>query len=174
MRFSTSPLEKTLEDELGEKILSRKDLMIRVAALKKEGRTVVTLNGSFDLLHAGHLYILFEAKKQGDCLIVALNSDDSIRSYKGKDRPIVALEHRLKMMAAIYFVDYVTYFDEPDPRAILEEIAPHIHVNGIEYGDNCIEKSTVEKMGGKIHLVDRIDGLATSDIIKKIKALCVS
>lgn len=154
-----------------EKIRSLIELERMVPQLREEGKTIATLNGSFDLLHAGHLYILQEAKKQGDILIVALNSDYSIQQYKSTSRPIIALPDRLVMIAALACVDYVTWFEEVDPCALLEKIRPNVHVNGAEYGENCIEKTVVEKHGGKIHLVSRIPGLATSDIVKKIQKL---
>lgn len=141
----------------------------QIAQLRSQGRLIVTLNGSFDLMHAGHLHIIFEASKLGGCLIVALNSDSSIKQYKGPKRPIVPLEYRLQMMAAIGFIDYVTWFDETDPRQLLNVIRPDIHVNGAEYGENCIEAEEVKRHGGKIHLVSRIPGLATSDLIHRIK-----
>ncbi len=141
----------------------------KVASLKSQNKSIATLNGSFDLMHAGHLYIIYEAKKQADILIVALNSDSSIQRYKSPDRPIISLQYRLELMSALEFVDYVTWFDETDPCALLTKICPDVHVNGIEYGENCIEASTVKQCGGKIHLVDRIPGLATSDILKKIQ-----
>lgn len=147
------------------------DIAQKVAALKCQNKTIATINGSFDLMHAGHLYILYEAKKQADILIVALNSDSSIQRYKSKDRPIIPLKYRLELVSALEFVDYVTWFDELDPREILSKIKPDVHVNGIEYGENCIEAETVKRSGGKIHLVDRIDGLSTSDILKKINSL---
>ncbi len=139
--------------------------------LRQLNKTIVTLNGSFDLLHAGHLSILFEAKKQGDILIVALNSDSSIKQYKNKNRPIIELKYRLEMMSAIDVVDYVTWFDELDPIRILSIIKPDVHVNGAEYGFDCIEKDTVLKNGGRLHIVKLKEGLSTSNIIKKIK-LC--
>lgn len=123
-------------------------------------------------MHSGHLYILFAASRQADVLIVALNTDSSIQKYKGKSRPIISLEHRAKMLCAIKWVSYVTFFDETDPREILKDIRPDVHVNGAEYGADCIEKQVVESVGGHIHLVDRIEGLSTSEIIKKIKQLC--
>ncbi len=106
---------------------------------------------------------------QADRLIVALNSDASIRQYKSPTRPIITLQHRLEMMAALQFVDYVTWFEETDPRAILTKIRPDVHVNGVEYGANCIEAETVINLGGKIHLVDRIPSLSTSNVIEKIR-----
>ncbi len=142
----------------------------KVLELKSQNKSIVTINGSFDLMHAGHLYIIYEAKKQGDILIVALNTDASIRQYKSPDRPIIPLKYRLELMSALEFVDFVTWFDETDPRKILTLISPDIHVNGVEYGDQCIEAETVKQCGGKIHLVDRIDGLSTSEVLKKIKS----
>lgn len=150
------------------KILTPEALSGKVAELKAAGNTIATLNGSFDLLHAGHLYILTEAAKQADILIVALNSDSSVRAYKGPSRPIVSLNHRLQLIASLEVVDFVTYFNEPDPRALLAIIRPDVHVNGAEYGDDCLEKETVLKYGGTIHLVDRIPTLSTSAIIDKI------
>ena len=154
------------------KVIDPKNLEALITSLRSEGKTIATLNGSFDLMHAGHLYIIFEAAKTADVLIVALNTDSSIQRYKSPDRPIIALKYRLQMMAALMCVDFVTWFDETDPRALLGKIRPDVHVNGIEYGSQCIEKDVVEANGGKVHLVDRIDGLATSEIIKKIKTLC--
>jgi D-glycero-beta-D-manno-heptose 1-phosphate adenylyltransferase len=139
---------------------------------RKAGKTVATINGSFDLFHAGHLYILFEASKVADILVVALNTDASVKRYKSSSRPIIPLKERMETIAALAFVDYVTFFDEDDPREIISLLRPDVHVNGAEYGENCIEAKTVLQCGGKLHLVDRIPGLATSSIISTIKALC--
>lgn len=153
---------------LQKKLIEPELLEPRCAAIKAQGLTLATLNGSFDLMHAGHLFILHEASKQADRLLVALNSDASIRQYKQKG-PIIPLEQRLEMMAALEFVDYVTWFEETDPRTLLEKVKPDVHVNGAEYGPHCIEAATVEKYGGKVYLVDRIPGLASSAIIEKIR-----
>jgi D-glycero-beta-D-manno-heptose 1-phosphate adenylyltransferase len=141
-------------------------------SLKKQGKTIATLNGSFDLLHAGHLHIIHEASKQADILIVALNSDESIRAYKSPDRPIIPLESRLQMLAALGFVDYVTSFEETTPFSFLEKVKPNVHVNGADYTEDCIEAPIVKAHGGSIHMVNLIDGLSTSNIITKIKKLC--
>lgn len=119
-------------------------------------------------MHAGHLHIIYEASKQADVLIVALNTDRSVRAYKDPKRPIIALENRMMMMAALGFVDYVTYFDEPDPIKLLQTIDPDVHVNGAEYGENCIEAAIVRQL----HLVDLVPGLSTTNILEKIKT-CV-
>ncbi|MFN0065100.1 MAG: adenylyltransferase/cytidyltransferase family protein [Chlamydiales bacterium] len=141
--------------------------------LRAQGKTIASLNGSFDLLHAGHLYMIFEASKVADILLIAVNSDASVKKYKGTTRPIISLPQRLEMLAALSFVDYLTWFDEEDPRSILQVIRPDIHVNGEEYGKDCIEADVVKRVGGKLHLVNRIPGLATSEVIEKILNLCV-
>lgn len=156
---------------LQKKRIEPEHLEEKVASLRARGLTIATLNGSFDLMHAGHLYIIHEASLQAEILIVALNSDSSVKAYKSPLRPIIALESRLQMMAAIEFVDYVTFFDEPDPCAVLKKIRPDVHVNGIEYGKDCIEAETVKRGGGRLHLVPRLANLATSTIIEKIKKL---
>ena len=132
------------------------------------GKTIATLNGSFDLLHAGHLHILYEASKEADLLLVALNSDASIRSYKGAKRPLIPLTYRLQMVAALKWVDFVTWFEEADPREFLKKIAPDVHVNGAEYGRECIEAATVHALGGRLHLVDRIEGLSSSALVASL------
>lgn len=154
------------------KYISPEKLEEKVAEIRKSGKTIATLNGSFDLLHAGHLKMIHEASEQGDVLILALNSDASIKKYKSPLRPIVSLQHRLEMVAALEFVDYVTDFDETDPIALLEKIKPDIHNNGSEYGEECVEAEVVKKHGGKIHIVKLVPGLSTSNLIEKIKS-CV-
>lgn len=153
------------------KVIAPERLPEKVAELRAQGKTIATLNGSFDLMHAGHLQIIFEASQVADQLIVALNTDRSIQQYKSPDRPIIPLEYRLQMISALGFVDYVTWFDEVDPIKILGIIKPDVHVNGAEYGEKCIEAETVRTHGGKLHIVQLIPGLSTSQIIKKIKAL---
>ncbi|MCY3975033.1 MAG: adenylyltransferase/cytidyltransferase family protein [Simkaniaceae bacterium] len=142
-----------------------------VGKVRLRGESIVTLNGSFDLLHVGHLTIIEEAKGQGDRLIVALNTDRSIRAYKGDRRPIVPLARRLRMVAALSQVDFVTHFDEEDPRELLARIRPDVHVNGSEYGADCIEADTVKKGGGRVHIVSLVPGLSTSALIKRIQSL---
>ncbi len=154
---------------LEKKFIEPKNLEAVVSSIRKEGQTIATLNGSFDLLHAGHLYMLHQASLQADKLIVLLNSDDSIRRYKNPLRPIVTLQYRLELISALEFVHFVSYFEETDPCSVLERIVPDVHVNGIEYGKDCIEAKTVAKLGARLHLVDRIPSLATSTLIEKIR-----
>jgi rfaE bifunctional protein nucleotidyltransferase chain/domain len=156
---------------LQKKLIEPSQLEEKVASLRARHLTIATLNGSFDLMHAGHLFIIHEASKQADRLIIALNSDTSIQQYKSPDRPIIPLSFRLEMISALEFVDFVTWFDETDPRVLLSKIKPDVHVNGAEYGANCIEAATVKTHNGRLHIVDRIPSLATSFIIEKIKKL---
>lgn len=155
-----------------KKIISKEDLSNKIRELKQSGQTIATTNGAFDLLHPGHLQIIYEASRQADLLIVALNSDLSIQKYKDMSRPIIPLQYRLEMVSALEFVSFVTWFDETNPIALLEIIQPHVHINGREYGENCIEADIVKKYGGRIHIVDIVPGISTSKIIDKIK-VCV-
>jgi rfaE bifunctional protein nucleotidyltransferase chain/domain len=160
--WTTAYRHKVIEPEKVEAV---------IAQLRRQGKTIATLNGSFDLMHAGHLHMIYEASKQADVLVVALNTDLSIQQYKSPLRPIVPLEYRLQMMAALGFVDYVSYFDELDPRAFLEKVKPDVHVNGAEYGENCIEADVIKKHGGRLKIVELIPGLSTSQILTKVKQL---
>jgi D-glycero-beta-D-manno-heptose 1-phosphate adenylyltransferase len=165
-------LNQSFEDFYQKKWIEPSSLTEKVESIKREGKTVATLNGSFDLLHAGHLQIIYEASLQGDILIVALNTDASIQKYKSPKRPVISLPYRLRMMASLEFVSYVTCFDETDPRAVLEKIRPHVHVNGAEYGSNCIEADIVKSHGGRIHIAPLVPGLSTSTLINKIVETC--
>lgn len=151
------------------KLILPENLKEQMKQVRDNHKTMVTLNGSFDLLHAGHLQIIYEASQQGDCLLVALNSDSSIQKYKNINRPIISLENRLQMIAALTFVTYVTWFNETDPCQLLEIIKPDVHVNGSEYGEMCIEAETVRNNGGRLYLVNRIPSLSTTEVIQKIK-----
>jgi D-beta-D-heptose 7-phosphate kinase/D-beta-D-heptose 1-phosphate adenosyltransferase len=161
----------TWSEAFRNKFISPETLQARIEALRSTGKTIATINGSFDLLHAGHLHILYEGSQTADIFVVALNSDKSIQTYKSPERPLISLEYRLQMMAALGFVDFVTWFDETDPRHVLSLIKPDVHVNGAEYGDQCIEAQTVKENGGKLHIVPLIPGLSTSQIIAKIQSL---
>lgn len=161
------------KDKAREKIIDPMNLAFFIEFLRSQGKCIATVNGSFDLMHAGHLHILYEGSKQADVLIVALNTDVSIRSYKDPRRPIIPLEYRVEMMAALEFVSYVTWFDETTPCNLLKVICPNVHVNGAEYGADCIEADVVRQGGGRLHLVERVPGLSTSELITKIQEICV-
>jgi D-glycero-beta-D-manno-heptose 1-phosphate adenylyltransferase len=164
--------EETFSGAIRVKYIDPSSIEEKIGELKSQGKTLATLNGSFDLMHAGHLEMIYQGSLQADLLIVALNTDRSIQTYKSPLRPIIPLEYRLQMMAALEMVDYVTWFDETDPRELLKKIQPHVHVNGAEYGENCIEAETVRSYGGRLHIVQLVPGLSTSQVIKKIQSLC--
>ncbi len=154
---------------MNDKIKTRKELVWFVEELKKKKKRIVTCNGSFDIMHIGHIKFLEEAKRQGDILIVGLNSDASVKKYKDENRPVNRQEHRAEMLAALEMVDFVTIFYEVNPIALLEAIKPHVHCNGAEYGENCIEAETVRKNGGRLHLIKRFGDFSTTEMIRKIK-----
>ena len=118
-----------------EKIKSLAEILKIAEKAKKEGKKIVTTNGSFDLFHAGHVELLKKAKSKGDILIVGVNSDKSVREYKKKPgRPIIPEQFRAEAVAAIMYVDYVFLFDDLIPNPWLEKIRPDVHANSAEYG----------------------------------------
>jgi D-beta-D-heptose 7-phosphate kinase/D-beta-D-heptose 1-phosphate adenosyltransferase len=166
---TVSPAE-LLRDAAPERALVRRSELEGLSnRLRSQGRRIVTLNGSFDLMHAGHLHFLQEARKQGDVLIVGLNSDQSVRGNKGPLRPFIGQEDRARMLLALRHVDYVHIFDEPEPMAFLELVRPHVHVNGSEYGADCVEAPTVLQHGGRIHIVERVPNLSTTELVGRIQ-----
>ncbi|MDW8002910.1 MAG: HAD-IIIA family hydrolase [Deltaproteobacteria bacterium] len=152
----------------GKKIKTPTEIVKIADRLKRQGKTIVTFNGSFDVLHIGHVRSFQEAKKRGDVLIVLLNSDKSIRMYKGPNRPIIPEDIRAEIISAIEGVDYVTIFDEINPIAILDRIKPHVHCNGSDWGRNCIERQVVEKNGGRIHILKWHRDFSTTRLINRI------
>ncbi|MBI3251482.1 MAG: adenylyltransferase/cytidyltransferase family protein [Candidatus Andersenbacteria bacterium] len=157
-----------------EKILSTDEAATKAAELKTSGKKIVTVNGAFDILHAGHLDMLEEAKMQGDALFVGVNSDTSIRDKKGADRPYISQEERMAMLAALICVDYVVLLDAPYDQAqdaLILAVKPDVHANGAEYGpvETWVDYPAMQKVGAKGYGVERRPGLATSDIVKKVK-----
>jgi len=144
------------------KILSRNDLRERVAQLKGEGKRIVFTNGCFDILHIGHVRYLEEAKGLGDILVLALNSDASVRSIKGPLRPVVPQDERAYIMASLEVVDYVTIFDEETPLTLIEDIAPDILVKGGDWTpDTVVGKETVAQRGGRVVIIPQISESST-------------
>lgn len=137
-----------------------------VENLRKEGKTIVTTNGCFDILHAGHISTFEKAKSFGDILIVGLNSDSSVRKYK-PSRPINSQFDRAKVLSTLSLIDYIVIFNEDDPRNLLDIIKPNFHVKS-KAGFIGIEKETVERNNGKVVLVDDLPGFSTTSIINKI------
>jgi rfaE bifunctional protein nucleotidyltransferase chain/domain len=167
---ATATRAEILHDSLeASRMVSREALAPLADLLRAQGKRIVTLNGSFDLLHAGHLHILESARRQGDVLVVGLNSDASVKRYKSADRPLIGEADRARMLLALRCVDYVHVFDEDAPMAFLEEVKPAVHVNGSEYGADCIEAPVVRKHGGRVHIVEKVAGLSTSALVEKVK-----
>lgn len=150
------------------KIFRLNELATLLKNLQDQGKTIVTTNGSFDLLHVGHLYLLTEAKKQGDVLVVGVNSDNSVKKNKGLTRPIIPQNERAMLLAALASTDYVFIFDEDDPQAFLRLIKPDVHVNSVEYGVNCIESGVLKELGAKLVLVPKPSQHSTSAIIEAL------
>jgi D-beta-D-heptose 7-phosphate kinase/D-beta-D-heptose 1-phosphate adenosyltransferase len=136
---------------------------------KTAGKKVVFTNGCFDLLHQGHLHLLREAKKLGDLLIVALNSDSSVKRIKGPSRPIFPQAERAELIAALEMVDYVTIFDEPDPRRIIKALKPNVLVKGGDWKDNIVGQEIVEEDGGKVTSIPYLEGYSTTRIIERMR-----
>lgn len=156
------------KDILNKKLRDYQQIKKISEVLKNDKKIVVTTNGTFDILHKGHYYFLSQAKKQGDILIVGLNSDISVKMNKGPSRPINSQLIRAQNLAKLRFVDYVVIFDENTPIELLSLIKPNTHVNGEEYGIDCIEAPIVKKNGGKICLIKRIGDYSTTNILKNI------
>lgn len=141
-----------------------------VAKAKAKGKTIVLTNGCFDLLHRGHLHLLKEAKKLGDLLIVAMNSDRSVRKIKGPDRPILPQEERAELIAALEMVDYVTSFDNPDPYGVIKELRPNVLVKGGDWDkDKIVGTEVVKGDGGEVAVVPYLEGYSTTQIIERMR-----
>ena len=152
-----------------EKIKTIRELKKIAENLKKQNKRIVTTNGVFDILHMGHLRYLQEAKKLGDILIVAINSDSSVRKIKGPKRPLNNENDRAEMLASLQCIDFVAIFDEENPIRFLEEVKPDVHAKGGDYKmSQIIEKGTVEKNNGKIVLIPMVKGYSTTEFINKI------
>ena len=150
------------------KILGRSDIVAERKRLKEQGKTVVFTNGSFDILHAGHVDYLAFASAQGDALIVGLNSDASVRRYKGEKRPINREEDRAKVLAAQESVTFVVVFDEDEPQELIAELMPDVLVKGEDWAHYVSGREIVEANGGRIVLAPLVKGLSTTSMIHRI------
>jgi rfaE bifunctional protein nucleotidyltransferase chain/domain len=152
-----------------DKILKRGELKRKLDALRKQGKTIVFTNGCFDILHVGHTRYLKEAKKEGDILVLAINSDSSVRAIKGDKRPLIPQEERSEIMASLESVDYVTIFSELTPFALIEYIKPDIIVKGGDWQeDQVVGRESVKKWGGKVSIIPETKGASTTSIVRKI------
>ena len=152
-----------------KKLYSLSQLKKIIQEHKKRGRKVVLANGCFDLIHLGHIRYLKESKKKGDILVVALNSDSSVRVLKGKGRPILNQKERAEIISSFSFIDYITFFKENNVEKVLLALKPDIQAKGSDYSEETVpEKETVKGYGGSITITGGPKIRSTSQLIKEI------
>jgi D-beta-D-heptose 7-phosphate kinase/D-beta-D-heptose 1-phosphate adenosyltransferase len=155
-----------------KKVLPLDEAIEVVDELKRGGKRVVFTNGCFDLLHPGHTRYLAEARKLGDALLVAVNSDRSVRALKGPGRPVMPQDERAEILAALECVDYLTIFDDLTPQAVIERMLPQVLVKGGDWEPTeIVGRSEVEAAGGKVVSIPVVPGLSTSALIQAAKNL---
>jgi D-beta-D-heptose 7-phosphate kinase / D-beta-D-heptose 1-phosphate adenosyltransferase len=161
-------LQRLPAESFAERSVGLEEELERV---RRSGGKVVFTNGCFDLLHRGHLFLLREARKLGDALVVGLNSDASARRVKGPDRPVMLEEDRVELLEALPCVDYVVVFDEDTPEALIRRIKPDLHVKGGDHtGDRLAEETIVEEVGGEVIVLPLLPGRSASATIKHIRS----
>lgn len=153
-------------------ILRLDELLNERVRLREANRKLVFTNGVFDLLHVGHVRYLAQARTLGDALVVALNSDRSVRELKGADRPLKGEQERAEIIAALRAVDYVTIFDDVSPRSLIGRLLPDVLVKGGDYAlDQIHGREEVEAAGGRVVSLPFVEGASTTEIIDRIKAV---
>lgn len=151
-------------------VIDKKNLAAAVDAERKQNKTIVSTNGCFDILHVGHVRYLQESKKQGDVLIVYLNSDASVKRLKGDSRPLNCEADRAEVLAALGCVDYVVLFEEDTPCDLIEIVKPDIHTKGGDYNpDNLPETEVIRRHGGELVFINFVEGKSTTSTIEKMK-----
>ena len=152
------------------KVLSHEDLLRERTRLRAEGMSLVFTNGVFDLLHVGHVRYLAQARALGDALVVAINSDRSVRALKGDGRPVIVEQERAEILAALRQVTYVTIFDEVSPRVLIGKLLPDVLAKGGDYGiDEIHGREEVEAAGGKVVSLPFIEGASTTAMIERMR-----
>jgi D-beta-D-heptose 7-phosphate kinase/D-beta-D-heptose 1-phosphate adenosyltransferase len=152
------------------KLKSLHELEHLIPEAKARGQKIVFTNGCFDILHRGHLHVLRAAKALGDLLIVAVNSDRSVKQIKGPTRPVISEAGRAELIAALEMVDYVTLFDETDPRRLIAAIDPDILAKGGDYSrDMVVGADIIERNGGKVVVIPYLPGFSTTEIIERVR-----
>jgi len=154
--------------EPASKIITREQMKAERDRLDREDRILVFTNGAFDLLHAGHVRYLHFARAQGDALVVGLNSDASVRRYKGDKRPVNPEQDRALVLAALECVDYVVIFDEDEPKELIGVIVPDVLVKGADWAHYVSGRELVEANGGKVVLAEMVEGRSTTTAIQRI------
>lgn len=151
-------------------VVSQDELILHVAERKRNGQRVVFTNGCFDLLHPGHIRLLEEARALGDALVVAINSDASVRRIKGNRRPVIPEHERAEVLAALEAVDYVVVFDEPTPQGLIARVLPDVLVKGSDWGsDEVVGRAEVEAAGGRVVSIPFEPGYSTTNLIERIR-----
>lgn len=151
-------------------IKSREDIKRIREQLKEQNKKIVFTNGCFDLIHSGHVDYLVKAKEMGDVLILALNTDESIRRIKGEKRPILEQDERAFIVSNLKPVDYVTFFDEDTPAEIINDLVPDVLVKGADWAiDKIVGRDVVESNGGEVKTIKFVNDQSTSNIIRIIK-----
>jgi rfaE bifunctional protein nucleotidyltransferase chain/domain len=154
------------------KILERNTLKDTLEELRKKGKKIAFTNGCFDILHVGHVRYLREAKKTADILVLALNSDSSVRSLKGKERPLVPEKERAEIIAALEFIDFVTIFNELTPLELINYLKPDILIKGGDWAEeDVIGREEIKKWGGRVAIIPEVEGKSTTNIVEKVKKL---
>ena len=157
-----------IELQAHEKVLSLDALVGRAAAWRSVGQQIVFTNGCFDLLHIGHITLLEQARREGDRLVVAINSDASVCKLKGPSRPIVGERERGRILAALAAVDAVVVFDDPTPLRVIEALRPNVIVKGGDYNeDTVVGAREVRSWGGRVKIVPTVEGFSTTKLITK-------
>lgn len=153
-------------------VIKREEIRALVKNLQSQGKTVVTTNGCFDILHVGHVRYLTKTKSFADYSIVLLNSDKSVKLIKGEGRPINNEDDRAEILCALSCVDYVVFFDESSPRDLLDEIKPDVHTKGADYSVETLpEADVILKNGGKIEFITFVEGKSTTSTIEAMKEI---
>lgn len=153
------------------KVLERETLCDELGSRRRLGQRVVFTNGCFDVLHAGHVQYLNDARAQGDLLVVGLNSDASVRALKGEGRPINPVEARAQVLASLHAVDYLTIFNELTPLELIEAVRPDVLVKGMDYRkDEVVGRALVESYGGRVHLAPLCEGFSTTRLLQRLGA----
>jgi rfaE bifunctional protein nucleotidyltransferase chain/domain len=148
-------------------------LLEEIGRLRKAGKRIVLTNGCFDLLHVGHVRTLQAARRLGDVLVVAINSDASVRGLKGRGRPIVPAGERAEVLAALTCVDYVVTFDEPDPLRVVLALKPDVLAKGGDWTlDTIVGRREVEALGGKVVALPEIAGMRTTSLVQRVLRDC--
>jgi D-beta-D-heptose 7-phosphate kinase/D-beta-D-heptose 1-phosphate adenosyltransferase len=151
------------------KIKSLEEIVRIREKLRREGKKLVFTNGCFDILHVGHVRYLNQARAMGDALVIAVNSDRTVRQIKGEGRPVVPEMERAEILSALACVDYVFIFDDPTPQQVIDAIVPDVLVKGADWAvSEIVGRDTVEKNGGTVRNINLVEGSSTTGIITRV------